>query len=328
MPTGFLRLASTIGLAIALCFAAGTAALSQNFPEKPIRFIVSFPAGGSMDGVARAMQPALEKNLGQPVVVEHRGGAGGVIGTDAVAKAAPDGYTIGMSGAGALAINISLQEKMPFDPRKDLAPISKAAESPFILAATAAFKPSSLRELIALAKSAPAGVAIGHGGNGTAMHLTAQMFNGGAGVALPLIPYRGTAPVVTDLIGGHVVLGIVDPPPALAPFRAGQIKPIAISSKQRFAMFPDIPTFAEQGLAGFETTGWFGIVAPGATDPKIIARLNSAVVASLNDPEVAKRIRAIGMEPTPMTSAQFGDYIRSEIEKYSKVIAGAAAKPN
>ena len=320
MPTRLL------GLVIGLCVAAGIGSAARAYPDKAIRFIVTFPPGGSTDVVARALQPSLERLLGQPVVIENRPGAGGVIGLDAVAKATPDGYTIGMGAAGALVINVSLQEKMPYDPLKDLAPVSKVAESPFILAATPTLKANSLSELIALAKSAPESVAIGHGGNGTAMHLTAQMFNAMAGVKVGLVPYRGTAAVVTDLIGGHVALGIVDPPPSLAAFRAGQLKPIAISSRQRFGMFPDMPTFAEQGLAGFETTGWFGIFVPAATAPEIVAKLNAAVVAALRDPEVAQRIRTVGMEPTPMTAAEFGTYIRSEIDKYSKVVAASGAR--
>jgi len=315
-----------IGLAIGLWLAAAPVAAAQTYPDKPIRFIVTFPPGGSTDVVARALQPALERTLGQPIIIENRPGAGGVIGLDAVAKAAPDGYTIGMGAAGALVINVSLQEKMPYDPLKDLAPISKVAESPFILAATPTLKANSLRELIALAKSAPESMAIGHGGNGTAMHLTAQMFNAMAGVKLGLIPYRGTALVVTDLIGGHVALGIVDPPPSMAAFGAGQIKPIAISSRRRFAVFPDMPTFEEQGLPGLESTGWFGIVVPAATPPEVVAKLNAAVVGALRYPEVAQRIRTVGMEPTPMTPAEFGAYIRSEIEKFSKVVAASGAR--
>jgi tripartite-type tricarboxylate transporter receptor subunit TctC len=307
-----LTMAAALGLAM-------SAAPASAYPDRPIRFIVPFPPGGSTDHVARAMQPQLEKILGQSVVIENRPGAGGVIGVDAVAKSPPDGYTIGMGAAGALSINVSLNEKMPFDPLKDLAPVSKVAESPFMLAAAPSFKVSSLRELIAQAKSAPGNLAIGHGGNGTTMHLTAMLFNGMAGLNLPLIPYRGTAPVVTDLIGGHIVLGIVDPPPAMSAIQSGRIKPLAVSSKRRFAPFAEVPTFDEQGLKGFETTGWFGIVVPAATAPDIVAKLNAAVIATLTDAEVAQRIRAAGMEPTPMSTQSFAAYIRSEIAKYATV---------
>ena len=321
MGKAFLRLA-VAGAAFGLSVGAALAA----YPERPIRFIVPFPPGGSTDVIARTMQPKLERLLGQPVIIENRPGAGGTTGLDAVAKSAPDGYTIGMAAAGALVINPHLQQ-MPFDPHKDLTPVTRIAESPFILAATPSFAASSLREVIALARSAPA-FSIGHGGNGTAMNLTAEMFNHMAGVRIGLVPYRGTAPVVTDLIGGHLALGIVDPPPSLAAFRAGQIKGIAVSWGQRFPPLPDIPTFEEQGLTGFRATGWFGIVAPAGCAADIVARLNAAFVAALQDGEVTARVRAAGMEPTPMTAAEFGDYVRAESHKWADIIARAGLKRN
>ena len=320
--TWLLRAAALcVGLALSLPLASA-------YPEKPIRLIVTFPPGGSTDIVARAIQPHLEKQLKQSVIIENRPGAGGVIGLDAVAKAAPDGYTVGVAAAGALVINVSLQEKMPYDPVKDLVPVTKLAESPFILAATPSFQAKNLHDAIGLAKRSPGTISLGHGGNGTAMHLTAQMFNGMAAVNTALVPYRGTAAVVTDLIGGHLQLGIVDPPPSLAAFRAGQIKPIAISSMQRFSMLPDVPTFVEQGLPGFESTGWFGIVVPAGTPANVIAKLNEAFVAGLKDAEVAERIRSVGMERAPMTPAEFAAYIKGEIDKWSKVVASSGAKPN
>jgi tripartite-type tricarboxylate transporter receptor subunit TctC len=315
--------------AIAVCvWLAPGVQPSHAYPEKPIRLIVTFPPGGSTDIVARAIQPHLEKQLKQSVIIDNRPGAGGVIGLDAVAKAPPDGYTVGVAAAGALVINVSLQEKMPYDPLKDLAPVTKLAESPFILAATPSFQASAVRDVVALAQRSPGTISLGYGGNGTAMHLTAQMFNGMAGVTTALVPYRGTAAVVTDLIGGHVQLGIVDPPPSLAAFRAGQIKPIAISSPQRFSMLPDIPTFAEQGLAGFESTGWFGIVVPAGTPANIIVKLNEAFVAGLKDADVAERIRSVGMERAPMSPGEFAAYIKGEIDKWSRVVAASRAKSN
>jgi tripartite-type tricarboxylate transporter receptor subunit TctC len=316
-------------LLAALCICFALSLISANaYPEKPIRLIVTFPPGGSTDIVARAMQPHLERQLKQPLIIENRPGAGGVIGLDAVAKAAPDGYTVGVAAAGALVINVSLQEKLPYDPLKDFLPITKLAQSPFILAASPSFQAKNLREVVTLAKNSPGRISIAHGGNGTAMHLTAQMFNGMAGINIALIPYRGTASVVTDLVGGHVQLGIVDPPPSLAAFRAGQIRPIAISSTQRFSMLPDVPTFVEQGFSGFEATGWFGIIVPAGTPANIVVRLNEAFVAGLQDADVAERIRAIGMERAPMTPAEFGAYIKGEIEKWSKVVAASGVKPN
>ncbi len=316
-----------VGLALGVTAAATRYAGAQTFPSKPFRFIVPFPAGGATDAAARAMQPHLEKTFGQTVVIENRAGAGAVIGMDVIAKAPPDGYTFGIGPAGAMSVNPAMQVKMPFDVRKDLAAISNLASTPFILAAPSSFKANTLAEVIAQAKAAPGGLAIGHGGNGTSMYFTALLFTTMAEVQIGLIPYRGTAPVATDLMGGHIGLGIVDPPPAQAALRDGRIKGLAVSWKRRFSFFPDIPTFDEQGLKGYDVSGWFGIIAPGATPPDVVAKLNAAVVAALNDPEVARRIRDIGMEPVPTTPAEFAAFVDSEIDKIAKVLAKAGGPP-
>ena len=292
---------------------------AQAFPDKPLRFFVPFPAGGSTDAVARAMQPALEKILGQPVVVENRAGAGGMLGVDAVAKSLPDGLTFGIAGAGALGVNIGERTRRPYDPAKDLAMISRAAESPFILVATPALPAGSLGDVIRLAKAEPGRMSIGHGGNGTAMQLAALTFVTMADLKINLVPYRGTAPVVTDVIAGHVQLGIADPPPSMGAIGEGRLKAIAVTSKARFQVFPDVPTFHELGLKDFEITGWFGIVAPGGTPRPIIMKLNAAVVAALNDPDVARRIRTVGMAPVPTTPEELSAYIDSEIAKSAKI---------
>jgi tripartite-type tricarboxylate transporter receptor subunit TctC len=313
-----LRLALSIAICLGATSGLANKAWTQVFPNKPIRLFVPFPAGGSTDAVARAMQPALEKILGQPVVVENRPGAGGMLGVDAVAKAAPDGYTIGIAGAGALGVNIGERVKRPYDPVKDLAMISRAAGSPFILVATPRLPTSTLGDVIKLAKAEPARISIGHGGNGTAMQLTALTFVTMAGVRINLVPYRGTAPAVADAIAGHVQLAIADPPPSMGAISEGKLKAIAISSKQRFPLFPDVPTFDETGLKDFDITGWFGIAAPGGTPRDIVMKLNAAVVAALKDPDVARRIRTVGMEPTPTTPEEFSAYIESEIVKAAK----------
>jgi tripartite-type tricarboxylate transporter receptor subunit TctC len=313
-----------LGAAIMVAGAAfGMAPLgsagAQAFPDKPLRFFVPFPAGGSTDAVARAMQPALEKILGQPVVVENRAGAGGMLGVDAVAKSLPDGLTFGIAGAGALGVNIGERTRRPYDPAKDLAMISRAAESPFILVATPALPAGSLGDVIRLAKAEPGRMSIGHGGNGTAMQLAALTFVTMADLKINLVPYRGTAPVVTDVIAGHVQLGIADPPPSMGAIGEGRLKAIAVTSKGRFPVFPDVPTFHELGLKDFEITGWFGIVAPGGTPRPIIMKLNAAVVAALNDPDVARRIRTVGMAPVPTTPEELSAYIDSEIAKSAKI---------
>ena len=189
---------------------AGDALAAESYPARPIRVIVTFPPGGSTDLMARAVQPQFEKRLGQPIIIDNRPGAGGVIGVDAVAKAMPDGYVIGIGAAGALAVNVSLIEKLPYDPFTDLAPISGLAQSPFVLAAPPSFPGSSIADVIALAKAKPQSLSIGHGGNGTAMHLTAQLFNHLAGLDIALVPYRGSGPVTQDLMAGHIPLGITD----------------------------------------------------------------------------------------------------------------------
>ena len=312
---------------LGMAAASAPEARAQTYPSKPIHFVVPFPAGGATDAAARAIQPQLEKILGQTVVIENRAGAGAVIGLDFIAKSAPDGYTFGIGPAGAMSVNPAMQVKMPFDVRKDLAAISNLAETPFILAAPSKSKSNSLRDVIAEAKAAPGSLTIGHGGNGTSMYFTALLFTTMADVQMGLVPYRGTVLVANDLIGGHIGLGIVDPPPSQAAIRDGRMKGLAISSARRFAFFPEIPTFDEQGLTGYQVSGWFGLVAPAATPPEIIAKLNAAVVAALKDPEVAQRIRNIGMEPAPTTPAEFAALIDREIDKISKVLAKAGGAP-
>jgi tripartite-type tricarboxylate transporter receptor subunit TctC len=260
--------------------------------------------------------------------VENRAGAGGLLGVDAIAKAAPDGYTIGIAGAGALGVNIGERMKRPYDPTKDLAPISKAAGSPFVLVAPPTLNANSLGDVIKLAKAEPGRLSIGHGGNGTAMQLTALMLVSMADVKINLVPYRGTAPAVADAIAGHVQLAIADPPPSMGAISEGKLKALAVSSKTRFSVFPDIPTFDEQGLKDFEVSGWFGIAAPGGTPRAVVMKLNAAVVAALNDPEVARRIRTIGMEPAPMTPEQFSAFVDGEIAKAEKLQVTGDDKPN
>jgi tripartite-type tricarboxylate transporter receptor subunit TctC len=313
-------------LAVVLACCANAAQAVESYPARPIRLIVTFPPGGSTDLMARALQPQLERRLGQPIVIDNRPGAGGAIGVDAVAKAAPDGYVIGIGAAGALAVNVSLNEKLPYDPFVDLAPISGLAQSPFVLAAPLSFPGSSIGDVMALAKAKPQSLSIGHGGNGTAMHLTAQLFNHQAGLDLTLVPYRGSGPVTQDLVAGHIPLGITDIPSSVAQIAARQIKVLGITSSKRFASVPDIPTFAESGLPGYESIGWFGFVAPAGTPTAIITTLNAAIVATLADPAVRDQINAVGAEPMPGSPAEFAKFIRSEYEKWAGVVAQSGAR--
>jgi tripartite-type tricarboxylate transporter receptor subunit TctC len=318
----FIRLA--IAAAIALGVHAGAAA--QTWPAKPIRIIVTFPPGGQTDVVARAIQPFLEKQLGQPVVIDNRPGAGGTIGVDAVAKAPPDGYLLGVGPMGALTVG--LQEKLPYDTLRDLVPVSLLTTTPFVLAAPLSSKANHAGDVIAFAKAKSENLSIGHGGIGSAMHLTALLFNHMAGIDIPLVPYRGSAPVFADVVAGHIPLGIGDNTAALAVIRSGQVKALGITSAKRDASLPDVPTFAESGVPGYEAMGWFGIVAPAGTPPDVVAKLNAAVVGALKDPAVAGRMRAVGAEPYPTTQEEFAQFIRKEIDKWANVVKQAGLKGN
>jgi tripartite-type tricarboxylate transporter receptor subunit TctC len=318
-----------VGRVLAACLCAGLAGgTASAYPDRPIRLLISFPPGGSTDAMARLVQPAVEKLLGQPLIIENRAGASGLIAIDAVAKAPPDGHVIGLGGTAALGSNHAFQARPVYEPRKDIVPVTGLAGSPFILAAAPSFQGKSLQDVIALAKAQGDKLTIGHGGNGTLMHLTAALFNQMAGTKAALVPYRGMAPVVTDLIGSHVAFGLIDPPSGMSALEAGRIKAVAVTSTRRFPRLPDVPTFAESGLPGFESNGSFGIVVPAGTPADVIARLNSAFVKVLNDPEIAARIRELGGEPMPMTPDAFSTFIKSETEKWLKVAAGLSVKPN
>jgi tripartite-type tricarboxylate transporter receptor subunit TctC len=314
-----------IAILLACLWAALESAFAASaYPERAIRLVVGFPAGGSSDAIARVVQPSVERQLGQTLVIENRPGAGGAIAIGMVAKAPPDGYLFGLGGAAGLGISLGVQENVTYDARKDLAPVTGLASVPFILAASSSLGRKSLRDIIAMAKEPK--LVIGHGGNGTLMHLTAEMFNQMADTRIELVPYRGMAPVVTDLIGGHMPLGVIDPPSAMTAIEGGLITPIAVTSAQRFRGLRDTPTFAEQGLAGFEATGWFGIVAPAGTPPEVIAKINAAFVTALKDPAIAEQIRALGSDPMPMAPDEFSRFIESEAKKWETVAARAGKK--
>jgi tripartite-type tricarboxylate transporter receptor subunit TctC len=306
--------------------AAQSPALVQGYPNRPIRFIVTFPPGGSTDLVARAIAPRLSERLGQQILVDNRPGAGGSIGMDMVAKAAPDGYTIGLGAAGALAVNVSLYSRMPFDPVKDLTPVCMVAMIPFLLVAHPSVPANSLGELLTLAKAKPGQLSLGHGGNGTAMHLSGELLRLMAGVDFAQVPYKGSGPAATDVIAGQLPLAVVDVPSALAQVKAGRLKALGVTTAQRIFAAPEIPTLAESGVPGYESTGWFGVVAPAGTPPGIVARLNAEIVSALKDPVIRDRVLAAGAEPAPGTPEEFAALIKSEIPKWARVIKVAGVK--
>jgi tripartite-type tricarboxylate transporter receptor subunit TctC len=301
------------------------AALAQDYPSKPIRYIVPFPPGGSSDFIARAIAPHMAEKLGQQVLVENRPGAGGMIGVDIVAKAQPDGHTIGLAAAGALSSNIHLYATMPFHPEKDLAPVTMLAMIPFFLVAHPS-QPGTVKELIAAAKAKPGALAVGYGGNGSTMHLAGELFNMMAGVKLQPVPYKGSGPVSTDVLGGQVPLGVVDVPSAIAHVRAGKMRALAVTSKRRIAAAPEVPTLEEAGVPGYEAIGWFGTVAPANTPAAIVQRLNREIAAALQDKEIRERAIAQGAEPLTNTPQEFAAMIREETRKWEQVIRTANIK--
>jgi tripartite-type tricarboxylate transporter receptor subunit TctC len=301
--------------------------VARAWPEQPIKIIVTFPPGGSADIVIRALQPLLSEDLRQTIVIENRAGAGGNIGIAAVAQAAPDGYTLGVAAAGVLTVNPHLNRAaMSFDPIKDLAPVTMLAQIPFVLVASQASKFKSVDDVIAAAKASPDELSIGHGGNGTAMHLTSALFAQKANVRIKLIAYRGTAPAAVDVLAGHIPLAVLDIPASQQLIRDGQLKALGVSAVKRVVFLPDVAALSELGLVGFESVGWFGLVAPAGTPPDIIGRLNAAFVKALSDPAAIEKIRVLGAEPAPSSADAFAQFIRSESAKWGKLIGDAGIK--
>ncbi|MFN6953451.1 MAG: Bug family tripartite tricarboxylate transporter substrate binding protein [Acetobacteraceae bacterium] len=299
-------------------------ALAQEWPSRPVRFIISFPPGGSADLVARVLAPRVEARLRQPIVVDNRPGAGGNIGVDLVAKAAPDGYTIGLGAAGALAINPNLQQNMPYDVLRDLVPITMLAGTPFVLLASGAVQ-GSVSEVLAAARARPEAFSLGHGGNGTAMHLTGELLNLRANTRIQLVPYRGSGPAAAATATGEVQLSIVDPPSALPLMQDRRVRALAVTSIEREPSMRDVPTLAEAGL-NVESLGWFGLIAPARTPAPIVARLNADFTEALREPEVVERLRSLGTEPRPTTPEAFAAFLREELAKWGEVVRVSGAR--
>lgn len=317
-------LAALAVLSLGLC--APAQAQKPDYPNKPVRVVVTFPPGGSADAMVRLLAPRLTDRLGQQVVVDNRPGAGGNIGLTAVAKAPADGYLIGVGAAGALSANASLYAQMPFDTARDFKPVTMLAAIPFVIVGHPSLAARTLPQVIALAKSQPGKLSMAHGGNGTAMHLSTALLAQMADVKLVEVPYRGSGPAALDVLAGQVPLGLVDLPAALQQIKAGKLIAFAVTSPQRLPMLPDVPTVAEAGLPGYDSTGWFGVVAPAGTPAPVIARLNAEITAALNDEGIKASMRALGVEPAPSTVEAFDAYIKSETQKWAKVIKTAGIK--
>jgi tripartite-type tricarboxylate transporter receptor subunit TctC len=316
-----------LALCAMLCVAPA-AAQKSTYPTKSIRFVVAFAPGEAGDVLARAMVPLLAERLRQQVVIENRPGANGSEGIDLVAKAAPDGYTIGLGGSGALATHSSLYPKMPYNPVTDLAPVTSIAHFPFLLVAPPKLPAATLEEVIALARAKPAEMLLGFGGNGTATHLAAELFKLMAKVQMVNVPYKGDSRAAADAVNGKLSLAIVDVASALPHVKAGKLKALAVTSAKRVFAASDAPTFAEAGLPGYEAGDWLGIVVPVATPSAIIGRLSTDFASTLKRAEVRDRIIAAGAEPAPSTPVGFGALIAAEVVKWSEVVQISGARGN
>jgi len=323
----WLRCLCIVAAAAAAALNGPLAARAQDYPNKPIRLIIATAAGGLMDVAARVAAESLDRSLGQRLVLENRSGSGGNIGAEAVAKAEPDGYTLGLIQIGNVAINPYVYPDMTFDPFTDLVPVAPLTSSAILVVANAKVPVRDLRELIALAKREPGKLSYGSSGNGTAPHLAGEMFKAAAGVDILHVPYRGAGPAVNDTIGGHVQLTFVGLGPVRSPAEAGLLKILAVAQSGRLKSAPQYPTSAEAGLPGYEFVTWFGIVAPKGTPAPVIAKLVQHIHAMQDDPEVQRRLAAGGLEALKESPEQFGARMRRDHDRFRDIVKAAKLKP-
>jgi len=305
--------------ALALAFGAS----AQTFPSKPVRIVVPFPPGGFNDVLGRTLAQEFQKTWNQPVVVDNRPGGNTIIGSDIVAKSAPDGHTLLIVALPFSVLPSLFAGKLPFDAVKDFAPVSLAAGSPNMLVVNPSLPANNLKELIALAKSRPGKLTYASAGNGTSNHVSAEYFKMLAGIDMLHIPYKGSAPSVADVIGGQVDMLFDNVPNVIQQVKAGRLKPLAVTSAKRSFQAPDVPTMQEAGVADYEVDVWFGVLTTAGTPPDAVARLNAETVRVLNLPEVRERFRALGVEVIASSPEQFAQHLRSEIAKWGKVVREA-----
>jgi tripartite-type tricarboxylate transporter receptor subunit TctC len=315
-----------IGAALAASATLPSRGAHAAYPERPVRLIVPFAAGGAVDSVARVLGKALSANLGGSIVIDNRGGAGGVIGMEAVAHAAADGYTLLLSHSGFAAMP-GLYRDLPFDPVRDFAGVVTAASGAYVLAVNSAEPFTSVADLIAYAKANPARLTYGSAGAGSIIHLAGEFFKRTAAVELVHVPYKGAAPAITDLVGGQIRMMFAPAVNALPLAASGKLRALAVTSAKRSRLAPDLPTVAESGLPGFEVTGWYGLAVPAATAAAAVARLNAETNRALASADTVEQLRQQGLEPVGDTPEQATAWIRSEVAQWTKVIRDAGIKP-
>lgn len=315
------------GAALTLALAAAPALAQKDFPNKPILMVVTYPPGGPTDAMARTLAAALKTSLGQPVVVENRAGAGGNIGAELVARAEPDGYTLMFGTSAPLAINVSLYRKINYDPVKSFAPVIQIGHLPNVLVVNPSVPAHNVGELIAYAKANPGKLTYASSGNGASSHLAGVLFNNLAGTDLRHIPYKGTGPALNDLLGGQVSMTFTDVLTAQPFVKSGKLRALGVTTRERSQALPDVPTVAEQGVAGFDVSVFFGVVAPAGTPADVIARLNAAFADALRQPDVRKTLQAQGLEFAPSTRPeQLGSFVKAEVSKWRTVVQKSGAQ--
>lgn len=323
-----MRALPILWVAASLAFASGEAAAQaapEPYPARPIRLILPFPPGGPTDILGRIIAERMTTDLGQPVVIENRGGAGGNVGAEAAAKSAPDGYTIVLV-APSLAISPSLYAKLNYDPVRDFAPVSLVGVVPNVMVVNPAVPAKTLGEFIALAKAKPGGMNFGSGGSGTSNHLAGELFNLDAGVKLVHVPYKGVNLAMNDVITGQVQLVVIGVPAALPFIQSGRLRALAVIVPQRLAVLPEVPTAAEAGLPNYEVTTWYGVLAPAGTPKPIVAKLNAEVARVMQAPDLQERFAAIGIQVRTSTPDEFAAFIRQEMAKWAAVVREAGLK--
>jgi tripartite-type tricarboxylate transporter receptor subunit TctC len=313
-------------ISIALAALSLNAALAQNFPDRPIRIVVPYLAGGGVDTAARLVGQRLGQNVGQPVVVDNRPGAATNIGSDLVAKSKPDGYTLLLANSSQVA-NVSIYPKMPYDLLKDLAPVTLIGITPIVLVVHPSLPVKSAQELIALAKARPGELTYASAGIGSPTHIAPELFKYMAGIKMLHVPYKGGSQAVIDLIAGRVTMYFAATPTAFPLIKAGKLRPLGVTSPRRYPGAPDIPTIAESGIPGYELVGWFALLAPAGTPQDIIAKLHAGTLKALQTPELAKRLAAEGIEPSGASPRELDEFIRKEIVKYRKIVEVAEIRP-
>jgi len=316
----------TIWLGAVIALAAIGAAQAQDYPSRPITLVVPYAAGGGNDVMARIVAEKMSRSLGQQIVIENKGGAGGSIATRQIAKAAPDGYMLGLGGTGTLAINPTLYANAGYDPRRDFAPVGLIATSALVVLVHPSVQANSIGELIALAKREPGKLNYASAGAGSGIHLGSELLAHMAGIKLTHIPYKGSSPALTDLIGGHVAIYLSSLPPAIALVKEGKVRALAVTGPKRSPIFPDLPTVAEAALPGYEAVLHYGIIAPAGTPQPVIDKLNAALKAALAEEDVRGRIIADGAEPLPTSPAEYAADIDAEETKWSKIVKLSGAK--